>query len=286
MHTILKKLNSNLKRESRSVILFMDNAGCHPEDLVGKYSNIKIVFLPANTTAVLQPLDLGIIKTFKVYYRKLLLRHVLSQVEECSSAYDVVQSVNILKSIRWIAQAWQMVSSDTVKKCFRKAGILTKQFDVVTRGSDSDGDPFEDLDNSVDVADLQSLIEQVSPTQEHCSVDEFLTANSEIPFCDDIFSDTWESEFFARINDNDESEQLVVSNDDNDDEDDTGDIEIVSKVKSYSEAIKALEDVAFFLEKKGQPDAAIQASKLSNEVVRIHCSVIQSTKQSTLDNFF
>ena len=30
-----------------------------------------------------------------------------------------------------------MVSSDTVKKRFHKAGILTKQFDVVTRGRNS-----------------------------------------------------------------------------------------------------------------------------------------------------
>ena len=37
-----------------------------------------------------------------------------------------------------------------------------KQFDMVTRGSNSD-DQFEDLDNSAqsDVADLQSLIEQL-----------------------------------------------------------------------------------------------------------------------------
>ena len=265
----------------------MDNAGCHPEDLVSKYSNIKIAFLPANTTAVLQPLDLGIIKIFKVYYHKLLLRYVLSQVEECSSAYDVVQSVNILRSIRWIAQAWQMVSSDTVKKCFRKASISTKQFDVVTSGSNSDEDPFEDLDNSVDVTDLQSLIEQVNPTQEHYSVDEFINADNEIPVCNDIFGKTWETEFFARIND-DGSEQ-PVSNDDNDDnidEDDTGDIEIVSKVKTYPEAVQALEDVAFFLERKGHPDMAIETSKLSNEVVCLHCSVLQSTKQSTLDDFF
>jgi len=48
MHTILKKLNSNLKQVTRLIILFMDNAG---EGLIGKYSNIKMAFLPANTTA-------------------------------------------------------------------------------------------------------------------------------------------------------------------------------------------------------------------------------------------
>ena len=165
-----------------------------------------------------------------------------------------------------------MVSSDTVKKCFRKAGILTKQFDVVTRGSDSDEDPFEDLDNRVDVADLQSLIEQVNPTQEHCSVDKFINADNEIPVYDDVFSETWETEFFARIND-DVSEQPVLNDDnvDNIDEDDTGDIEIVSKVKTYPEAVQALEDVAFFLERRGNPDMAIETSMVD---LQLHDNIV------------
>ena len=50
MHTILKKFNSNLKQEARSIILFMENAGCHPDNLVSKYT---ATFLPANSTAVL-----------------------------------------------------------------------------------------------------------------------------------------------------------------------------------------------------------------------------------------
>ena len=69
--------------QSYCIVLLLDNAGCHPHDIEGKYSNIKVIWLPANTTSKLQPLDLGIIQNFKTYYRKLLLKYVLSKIDEC-----------------------------------------------------------------------------------------------------------------------------------------------------------------------------------------------------------
>ena len=59
--TVLSKLNRKLVFENRKVILFLDNATCHPESMDDKFSKIKIVFLPKNTTSRLQPLDAGII---------------------------------------------------------------------------------------------------------------------------------------------------------------------------------------------------------------------------------
>ena len=89
---VLTKLNHCLASSSRKVLLLMDNAGCHPEDLKDKYSNIKIVFLPANTTSKLQPLDLGIIQSFKVHYRQMFLQYVLARIDQCASATDVLQN--------------------------------------------------------------------------------------------------------------------------------------------------------------------------------------------------
>ena len=125
--------------EKRKILLFIDSAGCHPDNLLRMLSNIKICFLPPNTTSALQPLDLGIIKNFKLHYRRFFLRYVISKMDECDTASDIVKSVNLLVDIRRIALAWSEVTPDTIVKCFRKAGILDAELDVVCL---NDEDPF------------------------------------------------------------------------------------------------------------------------------------------------
>lgn len=154
---VVVKLNSKLKSTSRSVLLFMDSAGCHPQDL--QYSNIKILFLPANTTSKLQPLDLGIIQCFKIHYKKNFLRYVLAKVEKFSTASEFIKTLTILNAVRWVAEAWKLVKEDTIKKCFRKAGILNSDFSIVSRPLSSDDDPFADLDDErVDGEENEDLV--------------------------------------------------------------------------------------------------------------------------------
>ena len=43
---VLTELNHRLSSCSRSIVLLLDNIGYHPHDLKGKYSNIRIIFLP------------------------------------------------------------------------------------------------------------------------------------------------------------------------------------------------------------------------------------------------
>ena len=118
-----------------------------------------MTFLPPNTTSVLQPLDLGIIWNFKIHYRKLLT-YVLSKIEESTSAAEIVEVVDVLQAIRWIAQAWMNLSSERIKKCFRNAGILNPNFDVSV-GLSIDNDPFEDLDDNGLNSELNELVSQV-----------------------------------------------------------------------------------------------------------------------------
>ena len=95
---VVKKLNYIMKLENRNVLLFLDNLAVHPENLVGKCSNIKIVFLPRNTNLRLQPLDVGIIKNFKVKYQQ---KYVIARISNDLSASDIAKEVDILQVITW-----------------------------------------------------------------------------------------------------------------------------------------------------------------------------------------
>ena len=74
------------------MLLCMDSAGCHPDDIKDKYSNIKVAFFSPNTTL---KLGLGVIQNFKGHYRRLVLRFVLVSIDSCSSASQVAGSINI-----------------------------------------------------------------------------------------------------------------------------------------------------------------------------------------------
>ena len=67
----LEQLDRKMIRQSRKVLLFLDNATSHPDI---KLKNINIVFLPPNVTSVSQPLDQGVIQNFKIKYRQLVMK--------------------------------------------------------------------------------------------------------------------------------------------------------------------------------------------------------------------
>jgi hypothetical protein len=49
----------------KKILLLADNCPAHPV-------LEKLVFLPANTTSMLQPMDQGVIRSLKCHYRKLI----------------------------------------------------------------------------------------------------------------------------------------------------------------------------------------------------------------------
>ena len=74
----LEHLNSKMSAQERNILMFVDNCSAHPDM---QLSNMKLVFLPPNTTSRLQPCDAGIIATLKGPNRKCLLRHILAEMD-------------------------------------------------------------------------------------------------------------------------------------------------------------------------------------------------------------
>jgi len=62
----LNRLNSIMRRADRHILLLMDNAKCHETENLETLSNVRVYFLPPNTTSYLQPIDQGIIYSLKV----------------------------------------------------------------------------------------------------------------------------------------------------------------------------------------------------------------------------
>ena len=254
-HT-LTKLNRCLLNSNQNILLLMDNAGCHPEELVSKFSNIKIIFLPANTTSALQPLNLGIIQAFKMYYRKHFLSYVVSKIDECDLATDVVKSVNILVALRWVALAWNEVKSDTITKCFRKAGVLNDVLEVVGldhAGADGSVDPFADIDENLE---LQHVIEQTGC--ESYTPQEFISGDDDLPVCVERENTFLEELTAAEGTAEDASQEMGEE----DDEFDDG-----PQLKTYKEAINPLKDVCQFSEHKGHEIEALSIGLSIDHIV-------------------
>ena len=94
-------------------------------------SQVKIIFLPRNTTTLLQPLDAGIIQNFKVKYRKRLLKHVLGRINEHFSVTRIIKNVNILMAIQWTQEAWKGVTGMAIRNCFEKCGMVKSNENLV-----------------------------------------------------------------------------------------------------------------------------------------------------------
>ncbi|XP_057299446.1 tigger transposable element-derived protein 6-like [Hydractinia symbiolongicarpus] len=156
MGTVLTRFNRKVVLEDRKVILFLDNAPCHPESIIGQFSQIKIVFLLKNTTSRLQPLDAGIIQNFKVKYRKRLVKYVLARIQENTSATKIVKAINVLVAIRWIQDAWKEVSSSTIKNCFQKCGIKRDSEEI----EENDGDDDLEFEALKSIGDRRSEISE------------------------------------------------------------------------------------------------------------------------------
>ena len=98
---IMKTLDRNMIAQNRKIILFLDNATCHNLLPGTNLSNIKLSFMPPNTTNIIQPLDQGIIRSFKAYYRWELVRIQIAAIDATPPVplSEVAKQITVLKAM-------------------------------------------------------------------------------------------------------------------------------------------------------------------------------------------
>ena len=107
--------NNNLIKQNRHVLLLIDNA---PGHVTGEYSNIRIQFLPLNTTAKLQPLDQGIIKSTKHNYRTILMTRYLAGVES-KQVKTIMKSFDFVVACQVLVEAWDALTPEHSEVLFK-----------------------------------------------------------------------------------------------------------------------------------------------------------------------
>ncbi|CAI5493569.1 unnamed protein product [Closterium sp. Naga37s-1] len=133
----ISQLNSAMYAEGRKVVVLLDNASSHmlrsehawSEVVCGMrttcMSNVRLVFLPPNTTSFTQPLDQGIIATAKARYRQHWLR-AFSALWNADGATSAVARYrpNLRDVVGWLSDAWTSVGVRTIQRCWWRTGCL------------------------------------------------------------------------------------------------------------------------------------------------------------------
>ena len=276
MAEILTTFDNRMKRKGRKILLFLDNAPCHPPTLQDHLSNITLKFLPKNTTAKTQPLDSGIIANWKVKYKKRLLRFVCSKIDGSRNGSEIVKSVNLLMNIEWGKQAWDEVSAETIAKCFKSTCLYP---DKAVEGEDS--------------LELQQALTELGSdvTAEEYIADEsdFQICSSPLDPSDPNWRETAREEILCENPNSRSSKQacLTINSDDSEsdksDNDDDSHQEKQPSIRSATEGLKFAEMIQEFSRYHGKEDLSLAMSKV---VYLLQGIKTEGRKQSRIEDFF
>ena len=152
----------------RKVLLLMDNFSSHVKGVEDSPppSNVRIQWLPANSTSKFQPLHQGIIYHTKTYYRKQWIQFLIDKFEHKQDPY---KEISIYHAVQWAVRAWQHdVTNTTIANCFRKSTVLEQQ------------NPLRHLPIVVpNVQELWRQVQRVGNIRDAMSLDNFLNPRDE-----------------------------------------------------------------------------------------------------------
>lgn len=108
----------------------MDNHGSH-NNLIDPLGQVRIEGFPPLITSTSQPMDMGVIKTAKTYYRYELLSNsvcvALGQLPSdflAGGSLAAGKKADVRDALHIFSRAWAKVTPQCIVRCWVKAGIL------------------------------------------------------------------------------------------------------------------------------------------------------------------
>ncbi|XP_053969286.1 tigger transposable element-derived protein 1-like [Anastrepha ludens] len=142
-----------------------DNAPAHATDL--SHPNIQVEFLPPNTTSILQPLDQGIISTFKACYIRKSFELILEKIESLNiTVKEVWKQFSILDCCEIVSKSLKDIRQSTLRACWKAlllevvvqetvVNLVEDEYENVVRLANViKGDGFDEIN----VADIRELV--------------------------------------------------------------------------------------------------------------------------------
>jgi hypothetical protein len=236
-------------------------------------THVEVAFLPPNTTSHLQPLDAGVIKSFKAHYKRNYCRHILKLFEEGKDINK--EKVNIKEAVDYLADAWENVSSDTIFNCWVKTGILpsTNDNDIANATQIQQ----DILDN--EVGDTNQFIEDLGAASDKPLAASLADALND--FCD------LKEEILTEdvLNENDIIK--LIQEEMNEEKDNSDDSEDDLVLVSLDDAIKSLQTWVTFFEQQEMDEFKNEDVRVFKKYLKtVHELKIQAKKQVQITNFF
>lgn len=172
-----------LKEIPFKVMLLIDNAPGHPPaTLINFDPRVEVVFLPPNTTSLLQPMDQGVIKTFKAYYTRRSFAHLHEAMRQKNelSVKDFWKQFNVLDAVRIIGQSWNEVSQKTLNGVWKK--LCPFFFTSETQG-ETISDP-EQIDSIIE--EVVDIAKQLNLEVDNDDVQELLDSHNQELTIDEV----------------------------------------------------------------------------------------------------
>ena len=256
----VRKLDSKFDAEGRKIVLIIDNCPAHPN--VDNLKAIQLVFLPPNTTSKTQPTDQGVIRALKAFYHTNVLRRQIKYVDEGKTT----PKINILQAMRMLVRSWDAISINTVKNCFRKAGISQE---TQVASINEEDDPFKLLQQNVDELKSRDLVDENLTVDDYVDIDFQVTTSETSAMTDQEILDS------ILINDLAEEEEEET-------EEESSDVPSKKpKLAEVAHAIDLLERWSLFDKNGGE-----MRKSLSLISKRFDKHSFESKKQSQIPDFF